>query len=237
MKNSEPAADHDRRLHAATVREVVAEIVESTIRETTFIDDIKVMMVIALVDAIADRVVERLPVATATRDVPSDLETSRESAPAEVDLEGLRDHKDPGIRYLGRATRQLNGEYLVLADVHGALCRVAVRLTPENPSVTAHSGEKISGAPTVKTTLRDVLRKALSLVDHGDVVIMRTGRSGQVRLSGRGLARAEMRYVCDEHHVGILRPECSWFTFEGFSVDAVLADDWKIVDDWKTVDE
>ena len=57
--------------------------------------------------------------------------------PAEVDLTGLRDHKDPGIRYLGRASRQPNGEYFVLADVHGALCRVAVTLSTENPAARA----------------------------------------------------------------------------------------------------
>ncbi len=83
----------------------------------------------------------------------------------------------------------------------------------------------------MRKTLRDVLREALKLVKHGnvkhgDVVVMRAGSDYQVRLSGRDLARVEMRYVDDEHH----RPACPWFTFEGFSVDAVLADDWEIVD-------
>lgn len=85
-------------------------------------------------------------------------------------------------------------------------------------------------AVAVRTTLRDVLRKALDLVDRGDVVIMRRGSDYQVRLSGRGLARVEMRYVDDDRHAGDLRPECHWFTFEGFSVDAVLADDWEIAE-------
>ena len=92
------------------------------------------------------------------------------------------------------------------------------------------SRDTIPNATTVRTTLRDVLRKALNLVEHGDVVIMRAGSDYQVRLSGQGLARIEMRYVDDEHHVGNLRPACPWFTFEGFSVDAALADDWEIVD-------
>jgi hypothetical protein len=83
---------------------------------------------------------------------------------------------------------------------------------------------------TVGSTLRDVLRKALNLVEHGDIVIMRVGSDYQVRLSGRGLARLEMRYVDDEHHAGNLRPACPWFTFEGFSVEAALANDWEIVD-------
>lgn len=85
-------------------------------------------------------------------------------------------------------------------------------------------------ATAVRTTLRDILRKALNLVDRGDVVIMRAGSDYQVRLSGRGLARVEMRYVDDERHVGNFRPACPWFTFEGFSVEAALADDWEIVD-------
>jgi hypothetical protein len=87
-----------------------------------------------------------------------------------------------------------------------------------------------TSATTVRTTLRDVLLKALDLVDCGDVVIMRAGSDYQVRLSGRGLACVEMRYVDDEHHVGNIRPASPWFTFEGFSVDAVLADDWEIVE-------
>jgi hypothetical protein len=98
---------------------------------------------------------------------------------------------------------------------------------PARPSLM---GAPISSATTVRTTLRDVLRKALNLVEHGDIVIMRAGSDYQVRLSGRGLARVEMRYVDDERHVGSLRPACPWFTFEGFSVDAALADDWEIVD-------
>jgi hypothetical protein len=87
-----------------------------------------------------------------------------------------------------------------------------------------------SATAVVRTTLRDVLRKALNLVDHGDVVIMRAASDYQVRLSGRGLARVEMRYVDDERPVGNIRPVCHWFAFEGFSVDASLADDWEIVD-------
>ncbi len=48
--------------------------------------------------------------------------------PGEVNLDGRRDHKDYGIRYLGKAIKQPSGEYHVLADVHGSLCRVAVTI-------------------------------------------------------------------------------------------------------------
>lgn len=53
------------------------------------------------------------------------------SLPREVDLEGRCDSSDPGIRYIGKASLS-NGEYHVLADVHGALCMVAVRITFED---------------------------------------------------------------------------------------------------------
>lgn len=116
---------------------------------------------------------------------------------------------------------------LVAERVEGSEGSVDGEAVPARP---LPMGAPISSATTVRTTLRDVLRKALNLVDHEDVVIMRAGSDYQVRLSGRGLARVEMRYVDDERHVGNFRPACPWFTFEGFSVDAVLADDWEIVD-------
>jgi len=45
----------------------------------------------------------------------------------EIDLDGHVDAK--GIRYIGKATRQMNGKYLCLANVGGALCRVEITLT------------------------------------------------------------------------------------------------------------
>jgi len=64
--------------------------------------------------------------------------SARSADVVEVDLEGRRDRKDPGIRYLGKAIRQSNGEYYVLADVYGSLCRVAVTFdassTVDSPS-------------------------------------------------------------------------------------------------------
>lgn len=72
-------------------------------------------------------------------------------------------------------------------------------------------------------TLPDVLREALKLVDREYVVITRDGSDHQVRLSGKGIARAEMCYVEDK------KPICPWFTFEGFSADDALADDWRIL--------
>jgi hypothetical protein len=109
---------------------------------------------------------------------------------------------------------------------------IGVRGHPPNEAATVK-------AAAVRTTLRDVLHKARNLLaikthtETGgapDVVIMRAGSDYQVRLSDRGLSRVEMRYIDDEHYVGNLRPACPWFTFEGFSVEAALADDWEIVD-------
>lgn len=79
-------------------------------------------------------------------------------------------------------------------------------------------------------SLRDVLHKALNSGDHEHVVIMRAGSDYQVRLTGPGLTRVEMRYVDDECRGGNLPPACPWFQFEGFSVEAALANDWEIVD-------
>jgi len=99
--------------------------------------------------------------------------------------------------------------------------------SPGDPVHTLVEEPSVAG----RTSLRDVLRKAHNLVDQRDVVIMRAGSDYQVRLSGRGLTRVEMRYIDDDRRAGIFQPACSWFTFEGFSVEAALADDWKIIDE------
>lgn len=88
--------------------------------------------------------------------------------------------------------------------------------------------DAIPSATAAKMTLPDILRKAIASGSEG-IVIMRAGSDYQVRLSGRDLGRSEMRYV--DHDSGIIRPACSWFTFEGFSVESTLADDWEIVDE------
>lgn len=56
--------------------------------------------------------------------------------PNEVDLDGYTDAK--GITYIGMATRQPNGEYHVLANVNGCLCRVAcnIRMVNDPPDFT-----------------------------------------------------------------------------------------------------
>jgi hypothetical protein len=46
--------------------------------------------------------------------------------PDEVPVDGLTD--GPGIEYWGIAKRQLDGTYQCLANVHGSLCRVEIRL-------------------------------------------------------------------------------------------------------------
>ncbi|HVJ92313.1 MAG TPA: hypothetical protein VM580_21080 [Labilithrix sp.] len=52
--------------------------------------------------------------------------------PDEIDLDGMIDPKsNEGIRYVGKAKRMVDGSYLCLADVGGALCRVEVRITFE----------------------------------------------------------------------------------------------------------
>lgn len=85
-----------------------------------------------------------------------------------------------------------------------------------------------------KMTLPEVIRQAHALAHPTHVVIMRESKDFQVRLSTRGFVRegddpaemgAEMRYVDRDSK----KPECDWFTFEGFSVASVLADDWQIV--------
>ena len=78
-------------------------------------------------------------------------------------------------------------------------------------------------------TLRDILRKAIASGNREDVVIMRAGSESQVHLYGRDLCLAEMRIV--DHASGIIRPACPWFTFEGFTVEEALVDDWEIVHD------
>jgi hypothetical protein len=47
--------------------------------------------------------------------------------PDEVDLDGYIDAK--GVKFLGKAKRQSDGKYVVLADVGLCLCVVEVRLT------------------------------------------------------------------------------------------------------------
>lgn len=47
--------------------------------------------------------------------------------PAEVDIEGRFDEENQ-ITYLGKAKRQLDGKYHVLANVRGQLCMVEVVL-------------------------------------------------------------------------------------------------------------
>lgn len=46
------------------------------------------------------------------------------SPPDEIDVDDVTDSK--GVRFIGKATRQPNGEYHCLADVGGALCVVEV---------------------------------------------------------------------------------------------------------------
>ncbi len=52
--------------------------------------------------------------------------------PSEVDLEGRIDEAN-GIEYLGKAKRQPDGKYHVLANVNGALAMVEVTLYPKMP--------------------------------------------------------------------------------------------------------
>ncbi len=70
------------------------------------------------------------------------LPTLPPPGPSEVSLDGLRDAKDPGIQYWGRASRLPSGEYQVLANIHGTLCSVAVRISfePAVPVIGAPSG-------------------------------------------------------------------------------------------------
>jgi hypothetical protein len=51
------------------------------------------------------------------------------SLPKVVNIDGRLDSKDSGIMYFGNAILQPNEEYHVMANVHGALCRVSVTLT------------------------------------------------------------------------------------------------------------
>ncbi len=52
----------------------------------------------------------------------------RLSKPLEFDVDGLVD-RTYGVKLIGKALEQFDGTYICLADVHGALCRVEVRLT------------------------------------------------------------------------------------------------------------
>ncbi len=82
-------------------------------------------------------------------------------SPQEVNIEGRRDHKDPGIRFLGKATKQPNGEYHVLADVYGSLCQVAVTLTFAEHLAAA--ADRVSAANRV-----DVLPEVASVPSPGE---------------------------------------------------------------------
>jgi len=46
----------------------------------------------------------------------------------EIDLDGRIDEK--GVRYLGKATRRRDGQWVCLADVDGYLCMVEIRVRP-----------------------------------------------------------------------------------------------------------
>ncbi len=52
--------------------------------------------------------------------------------PDEVDVDGRYD--SAGVRFLGKARRQKDGSWICLADVHGALCRVEVKITFDMPA-------------------------------------------------------------------------------------------------------
>jgi hypothetical protein len=52
----------------------------------------------------------------------------RLSKPLEFDVDGLVD-RTHGVKLIGKALEQFDGTYICLADVHGALCRVEVRLS------------------------------------------------------------------------------------------------------------
>jgi hypothetical protein len=80
--------------------------------------------------------------------------------PVEVDLEGRRDRKDPGIRYLGKAIRQSNGEYYVLADVHGSLCRVAVSISFDASSTVEQANK---AAPSVDDAVDHIAKNTARL--------------------------------------------------------------------------
>lgn len=112
-------------------------------------------------------------------------------------------------------------------DIDCFKCR-AERWLAQNSAGQVIQGT-ISSATAEKMTLRDILRKAITSDNREGIVIMRAGSDYQVRLSCSGLCCAEIRYV--DHDSGIIRPACSWFTFEGFSVESALADDWEIVDE------
>lgn len=51
--------------------------------------------------------------------------------PELVDVDGIID--DRGVRYLGKAKRRNNGRWQCLADVHGLLCIVEVKITFKEP--------------------------------------------------------------------------------------------------------
>ena len=58
--------------------------------------------------------------------------------PKEVNLEGHIDER--GIAYIGIATLQPNGEYHVLANVEGCLCRVSCKIRPKAETCTTPVG-------------------------------------------------------------------------------------------------
>ena len=73
--------------------------------------------------------------ALATKQTTDDLklplnQMARPFTPPEVDVDGLVDPSYEGyIKYIGKARLIMDGMYQALADVGGALCIVAVRIT------------------------------------------------------------------------------------------------------------
>lgn len=50
--------------------------------------------------------------------------------PDEVDVDGLIDERNRGIRYIGKALRKPDGKYQCLAAIESCLCLVEVTLQP-----------------------------------------------------------------------------------------------------------
>jgi hypothetical protein len=63
------------------------------------------------------------------------IDADAKGPPEEIDIDGVVDEKR-NVRYVGKATRQPNGNYLALASVDGCLCRVECSIAPSADTVT-----------------------------------------------------------------------------------------------------
>jgi hypothetical protein len=67
--------------------------------------------------------------------------------PIELNVDGMHDATAEGIRYLGKAAKQIDGTWRCLADVYGCLCIVQVNIKMVDCEGIEPSAAPVRGEP------------------------------------------------------------------------------------------